>query len=257
MDETKIECEWSYTPRDYFEEKIVLNRDNYIVEIMDGHIVARMNANFFDSVPGLRNSLTQELNDYFRGALPIRRRPFEILVGSIHRIWPDGRRDTTLEVQSANMTMLVESPDLILRDAAGKVIHDSRRNRIEATKAVAELSSRYAPTYPTVRRILDSFDAAVRYPGSVFVYLYEVWEALQTVFRGEKKARKMLEISRKKCRRLKRLANREPLNQGRHRGKFAGKLRDATTNELDESWEITCDMYEKYLRYLNKRDEPK
>ena len=254
MGDAKIECEWSYTPPDYFEERIVWNRENCVVDIADGRILAKMNADFFDANIGLRDLLTQELNNYFRGALPIRRRAFEIHAGSINRIWPDGRRDTTLEVQPGFHTITGMNVDLIHTSANGKVIHDSRRSRIEATKTLAELASRYAPADPTVGRILDSFDAAVRYPGSVFVYLYEIWEALQTKFRGDKKARRALSIQKKTRSRLTNFANKEPLNQGRHRGKFAGKLRNATADELNEAWTIARDMFEKYLSYLDRPD---
>jgi len=254
MNDAKIELEWSYKPPDYFEERIVWNRENYSVEIADGRIIAQMNAGFFDSITDIRNLLTRELNDFFGSALPISRRAFEICRGSISRIWPDGRRDTTLEVQPALHIMTGMNVDLIHTSANGKVIYDSRRSRIEATKALAELSSRYAPTDPTVSRILDSFDAAVRYPGSVFVYLYEVWEALQTKFHGDKKARRALGIIKDDRSILTRLADEEPVSQGRHRGKFARKLREATADELNEVWTIARDMFEKYLNYLNKRD---
>jgi hypothetical protein len=252
-----MELEWSYKPPDYFEENIVWNREYYSVEIVDGRIIAQMNADLYDSKTGLRDLLTRELNDYFRGALPIRRRAFEIQIGSINRIWPDGRRDTTHEVHVIEVILTGENVDFIRTGANGKVIHDTRRDRIEATKSLAELSSRYAPTDPTVSRILDSFDAAVRYPGSALVYLYEVWEALQTLFEGDDGARRTLGIDKDDRSKLTKLANDEPVNQGRHRGKFAGKLRNATANELDEAWAIARGMFEKYLGYLNKRDESK
>jgi len=250
----KIELEWSYKPTGYFEEEIVWDRKNYSVKIEAGRIVAQMNAGFFDSKTGLYDLLTQELNNYFHGALPIRRQIFEISIGSISRIGPDDKRDTTLQVQVGELMVTGENLDLFHTDTDGKVTGDTRRKRIEATKKLAELSSRYSPTDSTVRRILDSFDAAVRYPGSAFVYLYEVWEALKTMFQGEIKARKALGIQKKNRSRLTNLANKEPVNQGRHRGKFAGKLRDATANEVNEAWTITRCMYEKYLNYLSKRD---
>ena len=37
-----------------------------------------------------------------------------------------------------------------------------------------QLSALYAPSDPIVRRMLGSFDAALRYPGSELVYLYEL-----------------------------------------------------------------------------------
>jgi len=254
VNNVKIELEWSYKPSDYFEEKIVLDRENYCIEIENGRIIAEMDANFFDSITGLYDLLTRKLKDYFRGALPIRWRVFEISIGSINRKWPNRRQDTALQVQVAELIFAGENADLYHTDTNGKATGDTRRARIEATKTLAELSSCQAPTDSTVRTILDSFDAAVRYPGSELVYLFEVFAAVQTRFRGEGKARKVLGIHRKKRSRLTKLADEEPLNQGRHRGKFAGKLRDATANELNEARTIARDMYEKYLNYLNNRD---
>ena len=105
---------------------------------------------------------------------------------------------------------------------------------------------------PTGRRMLDSFDASIRYPGNELVYLYEIWDALQTNFRGDNKARRTLGISKSDRSRLTNLANIEPLNQGRHRGRHAGNLRDATASELDETRKIAVEMIEKYLKYLDE-----
>lgn len=254
--ETKIEIEWNYTPPSYFEERIVLERKGYSIEIEDGHITARMSADVFDSQPDLRDSLTQELNDYFLGAQPIRRQPFEIHNGAINRVWPDGRRDTTIVVQSAVMKMTGGHVDLVHTDHEG-VVHDTRQDRIDTTKSLAELSARHAATDRTTRKMLDSFDAAVRDPENELVHLYEVWEALTQEFRGESNARNTLGISNHVRSRLGRLANDKPLNQGRHRGRHAGSLRDASTDELDEARAIARDMLASYLRYLDEQHQHK
>jgi hypothetical protein len=254
--EIKIEIEWNYTPPSYFEEQIICEREGYSMEIEDGHITARMNADVFDSQPDFRDSLTQKLNDYFLGAQLIRRQAFEIHGGAINRVWPDGRRDTTLVVQSAFHKLTAENVDLVSTDDEG-VVHDTRRDRIDTTRNLAELSARHAATDRTARKMLYSFDAAVRDPENELVYLYEVWEALQTKFRGEGKARKALGILRSARSRLTHLADDEPLNQGRHRGSHAGSLRNATTDELDEARAIAEDMIALYLNYLDQQQQHK
>lgn len=254
--EMKIEIEWNYTPPSYFEEQIICEREGYSIKIEDGHITAQMNADVFDSQPGFRDSLTQKLKDYFLGAQLTRRQPFEIHGGAINRVWPDGRRDTTLVVQSAVHKHIVGNVDLVLTDGEG-VVHDTHRDRIDTTKNLSELSARHAATDRTARKMLYSFDAAVRDPENELVYLYEVWEALQTKFRGEEKARKALGILRSARSRLTHLANDEPLNQGRHRGSHAGSLRDATTDELDEAMTIDRDMIASYLNYLDEQQQHK
>jgi hypothetical protein len=248
--ETKIEIEWNYTPPSYFEEQIICERKGYSIKIEDGHITARMNADVFDSQPGFRDSLTQKLNNYFLGAQLIRRQAFEIHGGAINRVWPDGRRDTTLVVQSAVHKHTVENVDLVSTDDEG-VVHDTRRDRIDTTKNLSELSARYAATNRTARKMLYSFDAAVRDPENELVYLYEVWEALQTKFGGEKKTQNALGILRSDRSRLMHLANE--LNQGRHRGSHAGSLRNATTDELDEARAIAGNMIKSYLNYLDQQ----
>jgi len=57
--------EWSYTPPNYFEEQLILEREDYSIEISDGHITAKIATDILDSKPDLCDSLTQELNDYF------------------------------------------------------------------------------------------------------------------------------------------------------------------------------------------------
>ncbi|MGB8957950.1 MAG: hypothetical protein WCC00_02940 [Candidatus Aminicenantales bacterium] len=249
-DELKVEIRWVYVPAEFFEEKIVCEYDSYSVEIEGGQITARMSAAFFDSQPGLPGSLRQNLNSYFLGAQPIRRRVFEIHGGAVDRLWPDGRRDTTLVVQDVVLAHVLDQVDLIQTDDKGVVVGDTKRDRIEATKHLAELSARYYLADPTLRKLLDSFDASVRYPGNELIYLYEIWDALQTKFRRNKKGRKALGISRSDRSWLTNLANKEPLNQGRHRGRF-DTLQDATFEDLAKARLIAKEMIEKFLLYLD------
>jgi len=191
------------------------------------------------------------LNYYFLGAQLIRRQAFEIHGGAIIRIWPDGRKDTTIVAQTAVMKMTTWLADLVYTDQEGRV-HDTRRDRIDTTKSLAERSARHAATDRTARKMLDSFDAAVRDPENELVHLYEVWDALKQKFQGESAARHALGISRSVRSKLGRLADDEPLNQGRHRGQHAGSLRDATVEELDEARAIARDMLASYLKYLDE-----
>jgi len=251
--EGSIEIMWDYTPANFYEERVTWELEDYSIEIEAGHIIARMTPAIFDSQPGLPGSLRGKLISYFLGAQPVRRKVFEIHGGAVNRLWPDGRRETTLEVQGAIQVHVSAQADIIITDDKGAVVHDTRRDRIETTKNLAQLSAHYYMADPTLRKILDSFDASVRYPGNELIYLYEIWDALQTKFRRKKNARKALGISKPDRSRLTKLANLEPLNQGRHRGRFADRLRDATNAELSEARRIAREMIEKYLMYLDKQ----
>ena len=249
----RIELQWVYSPSDYFEEQIVWERGDYLVEIGAGRITARMSADVFDSRPSLRDSLTQELKDYFLGAQQILHKGFELQVGGYDRIQPDGRRESTLMPHPIVMRMRVMSADVIITNQNG-MVHDTRRERIDATKNLAQLTARYAPQNPTVRKMLHSFDASINDPGNELVYLYEVWEALQTRFRGERKARKALSISRADRSQLTHLCDKEPVKEGRHRGRF-DKLREASPEELNTARKVAQDMIVKYLKYLDQQQQ--
>lgn len=249
--EESIELEWHYAPQSYLEEGVVLQRDGYSIEINAGRITAKMTPDVFDSQPGLRDSLTQQLNDYFLGTQLIRRQPFEIKEGAIVRIGPDGRKNITIVLGTAVMRITGGQGDLVSTDQHGKV-HDTRRDRIHATKTLAEASVRYAATDQTARKMLESFNMAVRDPDNELVHLFEVWEALPKKFGNEIAAKNALGITTAARSRLGVLANDEPLNQGRHRGRHVGSLRNATAEELNEARSIAGDMIASYLKYLDQ-----
>jgi hypothetical protein len=96
---------------------------------------------------------------------------------------------------------------------------------------------------------------SVRDPANAFVHLYEIIEALSKHFVNGAGARKALGVSNNKWRRLRQLANDEPLRQGRHRGKSLGALRDATVKELEEARRIARSLVEGYLEYLEKHEK--
>lgn len=255
MPETKIEIILNYTPEDYFEESVFREFQNCSIEIGRGHAIARMTADFFDSHPDFRDSLQKELALFFLGAQPYRREPFEFTGGGINRVLPDGRRSISRWVPVI-LEVLPRDDDRVYTDDEG-VVHDPRQERIESMKELGELSILHAPANPIIRRMLDSFDASIRYPGNELVYLYEVCDALQTNFRGEKKARKALGISKSDRSALTELANSKPLNQGRHRGQHAGRLRNATTEELAEARKIAREMIAKYMAFLDRQLRPR
>ncbi|MBE3124775.1 MAG: hypothetical protein IMZ57_03860 [Acidobacteria bacterium] len=248
--EEMVEIQWVYTPADFFDGKIEHDCGNYSVEIEGGHATARMSAAFYRPGGDFQHALAEKLRSYFRLWQLDRRRVFEIRGPLARRIHPDGTTDITIVLDSVVCVSEVGTPNLISTDANG-VVHDARCEHFEAMKILVELRLPHASD-PTVRRMLDSFDAAIRYPGNELVYLYEVWDALQTKFRRNKKGRKALGISRRNRSRLTNLANKEPLNQGRHRGRF-DTLRDATIDELAEARNIAKEMIEKFLLYLDDR----
>jgi ketosteroid isomerase-like protein len=246
---TTVEIHWVFTPVDFFEERIVLEREGYAIEMDDGRITARMGSDYFDAHPDLPALLRRDIEVRFRGAQLIQRRPFEIDGGSIVRLFPNGQRIITPSVHGVEMVVTSEQVDLVVLDNAGNIIGDTRRNRINTTDYLMQLSARHASDQ-AVRRMLESFNQSVREPRIELVRLYEVGEAIAEAFGSKPAAAAAFGVS---YNRLEALANDRRLRQARHSGQQLEPQRDAITAELDEARGIAREMITKYLEYLERQ----
>jgi len=249
MDDVVI-LEWTFSPPDYFEELIRVERENYTMVINDGKVEARINPMAYDREHKMRDKLHNVLNDYFLGVQLFTHKPYELSESSMHRSYADGHREITLFVKSVEEISIVGSVDFILRDKGGNVLSDSRRDRIEKKKALAVLVEKYRKQDEFVDSMLSFYEASIHDPKNELVHLYDIWESLVNRFGDEKSVKTALAISDSDRRTLGILANDAPLRQGRHRGKKVGELRDATTTELEEARGVARKVIEAYLYYL-------
>ena len=171
------------------------------------------------------------------------------------RLSPDGVRDYFALAEGCRLEMSLGKVDVQIADTAGNVTVDTRSDRIARRIALAR-SAGERITDPAANSILRSYAAAVSDPRNELIHLYEILDALKMQFGGEREARKSLGMSETKCRKLGTLANTDPLQQGRHRGRHLGTLRGATAEELIEARAIACMMIEAYLALLERNAAP-
>ena len=241
--------EWSFTPKDYFEDEIRIEREDYEMVIKNGLVKARIKPEVYNQEHAMRDSLHKSLNDRFLGVQLLTHKQYDLSKASMCRLHPNGRKDVTIFPESCVMTMTVGSVDLIVKDKDGNVVSDSRRDRVEKKKELADLAEKHSSD-AVAASLLESYKAAVNDPENELVHLYEIRDALSKLFKGETPARQALGLSSSEWSRIGKLANSEPLKQGRHRGKSAGELRDATEDELAEARNISRSFVEAYLVYL-------
>ena len=244
--------EWTFSPPNYFEEPIHIVRDQYELKIDNGKVEAKVKAEFYDDDHKIRGELHEFLNDRFLGVQLTTHKPYELSKPGVYKLYPDGRRDLFVFAESAIMVFSVGEVDLIVTDKEGQVVADSRRERIEKKKTVADLAEKYRSIDTVSASILDSYHKAVIDPSNELVHLYEIRDALVDKFGGESKTIKILDISKTEWRRFGYLANEAPLKQGRHRGKNVGLLRDATHAELNEAREFSLKLVIAYFEYLEQ-----
>jgi hypothetical protein len=251
-----VVLEWNFSPSDYFEEPIEISRDDYTMIIADGNVQAKIDSLVYEADPSMRQRLHDALNDRFLGVQLLSHRAYQISKPKMTRVHPDGRRDFFLEPETGRFDYFGNAVDFRVTDRHGNVISDSRLDRIEKKKSLAELVARYRSSDGALDSLLRSYDAAVRDPNNELVHLYEIRDALSMRFGGETPARAALGISSSQWSRMGQLCNSEPLRQGRHRGKTGGALRDASEAELTEVRAIARSMVESYLRCLESSTGP-
>lgn len=249
-----VVLEWTFSPPGYFEEPIYIRRNDYEMTIDNGKVEARINPDAYDKEHKMRDVLHDELNYRFLGVQLRTHKPYELSKASMYRLHPDGRKDVTVFRESGILTVTGHPPDIVVKDKDGNTISDSRKERIKKKKELADLIETYRSKDPLIASLLGSYNSAVNDPDNELVHLYEILDALKRRFCGkEATAQTALGISDRQWSRLKRLANGKPLlRQGRHRGKGAGELRDATEAELKDARSIASSLIERYLEYLEK-----
>jgi hypothetical protein len=251
-----VVLEWNFLPPDYFEEPIEISRHDYTMIIADGNVKAKIDSPVYEADPSMRQRLHDALNDRFLGGQLLSHRAYQLSKPTMTRLHPDGRKDFFIEPEPGRYKISGSPVDFRVTDRHGNVISDSREDRIERKKSLAELVARYRSTDRPLASLLRSYDAAVRDANNELVHLYEIRDALSVRFSGEAAARAALGISSFQWSRMGQLCNNEPLRQGRHRGKTAGALRDASEAELTEVHAIARAMIEGYLRYLESSTGP-
>ncbi|MCX5820104.1 MAG: hypothetical protein NT047_09380 [Deltaproteobacteria bacterium] len=247
-----VVLEWTFSPPDYFEDRIELKRDDYDMVIDRGNVEAKIRPEAYDKNPSVRDDLHNVLNDRFLGVQLLTHKPYELSKASMYRLYPDGRKDITVFVEPCVLTLSVGTPDILVTDKDGNVISDSRRDRIEKKKELADLAEKYRRSDSTATSLLKSYQSAVNDPNNELVHLYEIRDALSKKFGGDSLVRDALNISSTQWSRFGQLANNEPLKQGRHRGRSLATLRDATEAELMEARNIARRLVEAYLEYLER-----
>lgn len=61
----EVVIEWKYEPKDYFGDEIIISNENYIMNIADGLIKARVNPELFYSCKDLMSELHKQIEIIF------------------------------------------------------------------------------------------------------------------------------------------------------------------------------------------------
>jgi hypothetical protein len=246
----KLSLEWSYTPANFFEEPFEYSENGWVVEIGDGRIVATFSGVTGEQVESACREKHEEVSARFLGAQLLNHQPYQLSDYKTTRARPDGSVEVGISF-GATLCISDGRCDVMIRDAAGNVTTDTKKERVERRKEFARRASKHWKV-SVVPSLLKSYNAAVNDPRNELTYLYEIRDALAKEFGGAGGVCSALGITKNQWGEMGRLANKVPLAQGRHRGQSVGQLRDAMPAELDEGRRIAKLMVERYFDYLDK-----
>jgi len=241
--------EWAYSPKGFFEELPQIQHEHCELSVEPGKIVAKIDPAYGDPRPALRDQLHARLEHLFIGSQLVTARPFSLGVSSVYNQKPTGEKHLFVEVADSVCVASVGA-DYKITDKDGNVIADSRAERIKRTQSLADLAAKYCPSDAVAGKILHSYKNAIDDADNSLVHLYEICDALRECFGTEREAQQKLGI-KQAWKQLGKLANNEPLRQGRHRGRTLTELRDATKAELDTAFTSAQAMIERYLKHLD------
>lgn len=242
----RTELEWSFAPADMFDARRVFPFPEGEL-VVDGGTAVYALKTACDPVPfELRNRIIEEVEQVFSVRRLITRRAFRLGGPDIVQHQLGGGRSIAVSVTEAVAVASVGHVDIVITDASGQVTFDSKKQRIADESAVILDLAPKALHSPVLRAMLESYGRAVDDPANELVHLYEIRDAASKHYGGEGSARDALEITKKEWQELGRIANEEPIAEGRHRGKQLQGLRPATPQELALAREIARLIVEKF-----------
>ena len=243
----KTVLEWTYDPKNFFEGDEKLHHPDGFIEIGDGNARGEFGATYFENGGFFCKSMHTFLETAFLAQQVQNHLPYNLSQPALARVHPDGRRDVSLFVQSAVMVMSVGTLDMIVRDAEGNITSDSKAERLAKQAQFRANVGQILQQDIALKRMLESFRNALRDRDNLLIHLYEIRETLNTELGGEKEAREAVGVSRRDWSKLGCLANKEPLLEGRHRGKHAA-LRKVGPDESSWALEFSQRLIEGYVQ---------
>lgn len=246
--------EGTYTPANYLEESVELEGTNYTATIADG----RIEVAFREPEPlpdaDRQAAVSQEVNQVFNTHMILTGRSVEVSGLTLKRRRPDGKADIWVSVSSCLCVVSGFSADLIITDADGSVVRDTKAERLADERAFREQCLQHTGN-PLLQKLMASFGQAIADPADQMMHLYEIRDALRQELGGDKEAKKVLGLTNAEWSDFGRITNVEPIAESRHRGNHLA-LRPATVEERAHVINLARRMIRAYLDYLDRTRIP-
>jgi hypothetical protein len=251
----EVIVEWHFEPKDYFEERMLIEYNDFNIIIDSGHAEAKVPAKYFNSIDDLIGKLNKDIESLFLAVQVVSHQKYKLSEPERYDLREDGGKNIYVQVGSFVSVSSLTPFDFLIKDANGNIIRSSKQERIDEKKWFAETVAKYRACDKVLEQMLKSYSASVSDPKGELIHLYEIRDAVCVKFGSKEKAKKALNIFNNDWQFLGDLANREPLIQGRHRGRNPSELREATREELSKARAIAKKIIKHYMEFLEKHSE--
>lgn len=245
----RTELEWCYEPSDFFEAPYRHKEVDFDLMIEVGRVVATVTV----SLDPLPQELENRISEILKNAFLVRQfqthKAYKLEGPRIYQHLGD-KTNVSMQVGTAAVIMMAGQADFILRDAAGNIVRDTKAERIAQHITSLDFLIPKLGQSATLRSMFESYSRSIGDPDDELLHLYEVRDALSQHYGSDQAVRDALGISKTAWSRVGILANVEPLEQSRHRGKYLRKFRPATEAELDEARKLTRDLIIAFAQTL-------
>ena len=243
-----VTLEGTYSPADYLQD-VVLNRPGYTATLKEGRIEVVFQDPEPLPDPDLQAAVTREVSTVFQTHMILTGQPWQMTGLTLNRHYPDGTRDIWVNAASS---FTVGSPgglNIIIQDAEGNIIKDTKSEHLAYEQGFRDQVLQHAHDQ-VLQGLIASFTRAVNDPADRMIHLYEIRDALQTHFRGKKKSKKELGLTEKEWSDLGYIADKEPIEESRHRGQHLSR-RPATDDEQSRAFACARRMIKLYIEHLD------
>ena len=229
----RTEIHWTYDPPDFFEADHVFSNGDYSLSAKDGELAIALSTPQSPIPKDLDERIREQVTLLFRARRMQNRRTYVLQGPRIEQHEGSGKT-TSVPLSGIDSISVMGIADICVVDPSGKVTGDTKAERIANLEDLVLAAQRS----PVLASLLASLERADSDPADFLVHLYEVRDGLAKCYAGANNARLALGISDWDWSWFGKLANKEPLNEGRHRGQNYTSLRDATPDELDKAWKM-------------------
>ena len=240
--------DWSYVPHDFFEEHTELVLADGAISISGGTARGQFDGSRYAEGRAFRDRVHDELMHFFLAQQIMVATPFTLSAASLARLHSDGRRDLTMLAEPGRYLTSGAAVDSIRTNAQGTVVQDTKAERLQSQQQFRDKALQLCATDHVMRRLLQMFNNAFNDPENRFIHLYDIRDCLVKELNGGALVKTKLGISTTDWSRFGKLANYDPLTEGRHRGDHL-TLRNASADEIAFATGFARKLIEQYVQY--------